>query len=163
VDKMKKKAIVPLISLISSLIIIGCSSDKENQANQIEVPEVITVNINVPEQVDIHEEVRLSTSVYQGEEAVDDAREVIFEVWKNEERENGTLVEGEWTEDGLYEIDYTFEDDGIYILQTHVTARDMHVMPKKMIIAGEVPNEDIEAFLKSGGPSNDTEESLHHH
>ncbi|MCM3759189.1 FixH family protein [Alkalihalobacillus oceani] len=160
---MKKKAIIPLIGLISSLIIIGCSSDKENQANHIEVPEVITVNINAPEQVDIHERVRLSTSVYQGEEAVDDAREVMFEVWKNEERESGELIEGEWTEDGLYEIDYTFESEGIYILQTHVTARDMHVMPKKMIIAGEVPNEDIEAFLNSGGPSNDTEESLHHH
>lgn len=34
---------------------------------------------------------------------------------------------------------------------------------KKMIVSGEVAEEDIQAFLDSDGSSNDVEESQHHH
>ncbi|WP_156509930.1 hypothetical protein [Rossellomorea aquimaris] len=51
---------------------------------------------------------------------------------------------------GIYTIKKTFKEEGIYYVQTHVTARDMHVMPKKQFVVGEVSAEEMKADESEG-------------
>ncbi|MFB4261258.1 FixH family protein [Shouchella clausii] len=155
------KQVLTIVALTGVMYLGACGNQDSN--DQQMVAEIVDAQIHVPEKIEIGEEILLSVQLAQGEVQVEDADEVVFEVWKDQERDNGTLQEATHQENGVYEITHTFDEDGIYIVQTHVTARDMHVMPKQMIVAGDVPDEEVEAFQESGGTSNDEEESQHHH
>ncbi|WP_081427548.1 FixH family protein [Shouchella clausii] len=155
------KQVLTIVALTGVMYLGACGNQDSN--DQQMVAEIVDAQIHVPETIEIGEEILLSVQLAQGEVQVEDADEVVFEVWKDQERDNGTLQEATHQENGVYEITHTFDEDGIYIVQTHVTARDMHVMPKQMIVAGDVPDEEVEAFQESGGSSNDEEESQHHH
>ena len=47
------------------------------------------------------------------------------------------MVEGNLTEDGVYEANFTFDHDGVYYMFAHTNARGLHVMPKQELIVGE--------------------------
>lgn len=89
------------------------------------------------------EEGIIEVKVTQGEENVADADEVLIEIWKKEHQDESINYEAENKGDGLYSLSHTFPEDGIYYVIAHVTARDMHVMPRKEFVIGEV-NEETE-------------------
>ncbi|WP_054711440.1 FixH family protein [Bacillus sp. JCM 19041] len=157
-----KTQVMTVIMLLGVTFLGACGNQDSNDDQQM-VAEIVNAQIQIPESVDTAGETLLSVQLAQGEEQVEDADEVVFEVWKDQERDNGTLEEATHQEDGVYEITHSFDEDGIYIVQTHVTARDMHVMPKQMIVVGDVSEQEVEAFQESGGTSTDEEESQHHH
>lgn len=75
--------------------------------------------------------VELRAIVTQGEDEVDDADEVLFEVWPEGADEFAhEEIEGKHDGDGVYTIDYTFSEAGKYYAVAHVTARTYHAMPK---------------------------------
>ncbi|MCU9614693.1 FixH family protein [Caldibacillus lycopersici] len=134
---MKK---ILLFSLLSSIFIFltACNQEKQNSG---EVPEMVDVQLEVPKQAEAGEAVTLAAHVTQGNENVDDADEVIFEIWAKDKKEDSTMVEVTQHEKGIYQADYTFDESGIYYVQSHVTARRMHVMPKTEIVIGESSKE----------------------
>ncbi|MFS0788107.1 FixH family protein [Shouchella sp. 1P09AA] len=156
---------VKVKSLLLGLVLVplflsACGQDEEGQWD---VPDLVDVDIQVEEHIPAHSETELRAYVSQGEEDVDNADEVVFEVWRNQERENGDLIEGTLDANGVYTIPYSFGDDGIYIVQTHVTARDLHVMPTQTVIVGDVPEDEVEAFHNAGHSNTDDEESQFEH
>lgn len=54
----------------------------------------------------------------------------------------------------MYELHTTFQQDGVYIIQVHVTAKQQHNMPKTNIHVGEVE--------KESRPSTEEEKTSHH-
>ena len=127
-EKMKKLFIITGILILT--ILTACSDDTENSS------EMIDVTIESPSEVQANEKVTISASVTQGEEKVEDADEVMFEIRKSGQDE-GEMVEGTHVGDGLYTIDTIFSDEGSYIVVAHVTARNMHNMPSKTVTVGE--------------------------
>jgi hypothetical protein len=135
---MKNKRL--LFLLTAALVLSGCGNgNTNNQAeNREELPTMIEVNLSVnPENPDPNEEVTLQAVVTQGDERVDDANEVAFEVWKDGE-EDHQKFEGSHQGEGVYSITKTFEEAGVYYVVSHVTARDMHNMPKKEFVVGHI-------------------------
>lgn len=100
------------------------------------IPAEVVVEIETPEQVKVGEPIQLAAYVTQNNEAVNDADEVKFEVWESGLRDKSEMLDGKLTEDGIYEVDYTFNHDGVYYLFAHTTARGLHIMPKQQITAG---------------------------
>ena len=78
-----------------------------------------------------------------------DHDEVIFEIWSIGDKDNSEMIEAEHTENGLYEIEYTFESEGIFYVQSYVTARGLHVMPTEEVIIGTLSDEEIEAIKEA--------------
>ena len=111
-------------------IIGGCSNDDSGHHGK-EVGELIDVLVEVDTQpIRIHDEVMIKAKIMQGQEVVTDATEVKFEIWRDgyAERE---MVEGEiHPEEEVYFINKTFYEPGLYYVIAHVTARNMHNMPK---------------------------------
>ncbi|PIC97451.1 hypothetical protein CSV69_00590 [Sporosarcina sp. P26b] len=124
-------------------ILAGCGQDDDVPTEAV-LPEVIDVELTVPEQGIANEPVTLTTLVTQGEEKVDDASEVEYEIWEEGKKEDSILVETTNEKEGIYSAETTFDTDGMYHVQVHVTARDMHVMPEKQIQIGDATHQSDE-------------------
>ncbi|TFE02200.1 FixH family protein [Jeotgalibacillus salarius] len=130
-----------LFGLMAVVLLAACSQEEETA---IEMPEMVEVEISVPDDAVPGEETVLQAEVTQGGEVVEDANEVLFEIWNDAEGTESERVEASHTENGVYEVAYTFEES-IYTVQAHTTARDMHVMPKTQFHVGEPTDEQIAA------------------
>src|SRR5690625_3172500 len=115
-----------LIGLV--ILLIGCSDRSNDQMGDIElVP--LEVEFIVPESVAVAESIELKAIVTYGEDPVEDADEVVFEVWEKGNREDGEMIEGKHEGDGIYVAEVVFDNDGIFEMYAHTTARNMHTMP----------------------------------
>lgn len=119
------------VVLLGMMIMAACT----NHNKQAETPAVLDVKIDVPDHVDLNKPTKLTCVVTYGGEKVDDANEVKFEVWKHGDGER-EMLEAKHDGDGRYSVEKTFTEAGTYSVVAHVTARDMHNMPKKDIVAG---------------------------
>ncbi|KMJ57447.1 hypothetical protein AB685_15620 [Bacillus sp. LL01] len=156
---MKKLMLV----FVPLLLLMGCTSVPEEKTSL----EIVEVKMEFPESVKEDEEVVVKTLVTQGEEFVEDAQEVQIEIWNVEDgKENSELLDAKHTGDGVYEVKHSFGKKGIYRVQSHVTARDMHVMPTKQLVVGELSQEEIDAILESEAVEeehHDDGDHGHHH
>ncbi|WAA13461.1 FixH family protein [Fervidibacillus halotolerans] len=132
-----KKALFTIL-LLSSIFLLSSCNEKETETDD-ELGEIVEVDLQVPEKAEVGEEVTVVAHVTQGDEEVADADEVVFEVWEEGKKANSDMIDFTKQEDGKYYLDLQFDSEGVYVVQVHVTARRMHVMPKKTIIVGN-PN-----------------------
>ena len=131
-----KKALSVLV--ITMMTLAGCGEKEATESstsNNEGTLEEVVVNIQTAETLSV-DDVVLSAKVTQSDEAVDDAT-VEFEVWESGLRDEGHMVEGNLTKDGVYEANYSFDHDGVYYMFAHTNARGLHVMPKQELIVGE--------------------------
>ncbi|ART75400.1 FixH family protein [Sutcliffiella horikoshii] len=139
-----KKLLLVVVPFL--LLLVGCTSASEEKTSL----EVVEVEIKLPENVKEEEEVVVKTLVTQGEEKVEDAKEVQIEIWNVENgKENSVLLDAEHVGDGVYEVKHSFDERGVYRVQSHVTARDMHVMPTKQLVVGDLSQEEVDAIIES--------------
>lgn len=144
---------------MSSILLAGCgeTTQKNNADKQDEVPTAIDAVLDIPEKGKLEEEIALAVTVTQGKDFVEDANEVEFEIWKDGQKNASEMIEAKHTEKGKYVANYTFPEDGIYNVQSHVTARDMHTMPNKSIQIG-----DVEAGQHEHAEGSDEHSHDHH-
>ena len=139
--------------LAGVLMLGACGTEEVDHASEtVQSMEPVEAELNVPATADKEETVTLSVRVTQDGEAVDDADEIKFEVWKNGAKEDSEMMKASLTEDGVYEVETTFADEAVYTVQVHVTARSMHTMPTTNVTVGH-PETAAEA----------EETSDHHH
>ena len=131
-----KKTIAALV--MATMTLVGCSDKQATEVNsqQEGTLEEVMVEFQTPTELAVNEEAVLSVKVTQGDEAVDDADSVEFEVWESGMRDASEMMDGQLTEDGVYEAKYTFDHDGVYYMFAHTTARGLHVMPKQELTVG---------------------------
>ncbi|MCM3705556.1 MULTISPECIES: FixH family protein [Cytobacillus] len=133
-----------LFSLMAGLLVLGgCSqSEEEKTGKNDEVPQIIEAVIEAPETINPGGEAALAVTVKQGGEAVTDADEVKFEIWQEGQKENGEMIEAKHGSEGKYTADHVFTEEGLYYVQSHVTARSQHTMPMVSIQVGKAKAED---------------------
>lgn len=152
-----KKWLFTLVAV--PFLLVGCGDEQEVETlDSWEIPSIVDVTIQTAEQLNVGETIELAARVTQDEEAVNDAKEVRFEVWESGLREDGILLDGQLTEDGVYVTEHQFDHDGVYYMYAHTTARGMHVMPKKKLIVG---NPDMNKVLEDKS-SNSMDHILDH-
>ncbi|MNO13095.1 hypothetical protein D3C76_27210 [compost metagenome] len=134
---MKTRSLI-LISLVFILVLIVSGCGKNNNASGHsahskgdDIPQPIEVHLQVnPTEANTGDSVKFEAHVtYQGEN-VDDAKEVMFELWKDGDAEDKhQKVTVESAGEGLYVLEQAFEEAGTYHVISHVTAKDQHSMP----------------------------------
>lgn len=128
------KKLLALIAL--SLLLAACGTDEDATSGTGEMVHPIEVEVLTPEEGDAGEWL-LEAYVTQNGEPVNDANEVKFEVYKQNSKEDSDMIDYTNVEEGVYSITYTFDEDGVYYMIPHVTARSMHTMPTHQIIIGD--------------------------
>ncbi|WP_342536005.1 FixH family protein [Sporosarcina sp. FSL K6-3508] len=126
---------------VAMLAVVAACGKEEDVPTDAALPEPLEVELTVPEQAEANEPVTVSALVMQGNEEVEDATEVEFEIWEEGKKDDSIHVESTNEKKGIYSAETTFEQDGIYHVQVHVTARGMHIMPEKQIRIGEAQAE----------------------
>jgi hypothetical protein len=133
------RTIVPLLLGATLLVLGGCSSDQTKHSgvhnmnmNMDMSMEPIKVELHwSPEEVVVNQKVTFEAVVTQDDLAVDDAKEVLFEIASKDDSEQKIELKGKLVGDGIYQAEGTLEKAGQYIVTSHVTARTQHSMPNK--------------------------------
>ncbi|WP_042220711.1 FixH family protein [Oceanobacillus manasiensis] len=141
------KKLIPVLVLFF-FILSGCgnaSNEESNVSGSNEEEGLKTLDVEFltePNSFEPGQEGTIQVKVLHGEENVEDADEVLFEIWEKGNKEDSIKIEGELNEDGIYNLTHTFEDEGLYEVTAHVTARASHMMPTKEFNVGSVNEED---------------------
>ena len=145
--QMKIKRLIILALFV--LVLAACSNgdqeettDSSNDANESEELTALEVEVDIPEQVEVGETVELKALVTYGEEDVTDAEEMNFEYWKKGDQDNSETVETTNNGDGSYTVEVTFEEEGVYEMFAHTTAKGQQNMPQASITVGDVEESD---------------------
>ncbi|WP_088102429.1 FixH family protein [Halalkalibacter urbisdiaboli] len=128
--------------LLIIIIISACGSNEKNSGGQMELVQPIEVEVDSVEKAEVGENITITSVISQGEEVVEDANEVMYEVWKEEDKGSSVMLEPSEIEGHIYRLHHTFDEAGLYHIQVHVTAREMHRMPTIKIQVGE--KEEVE-------------------
>ncbi|WP_428908397.1 FixH family protein [Niallia sp. Krafla_26] len=123
-------------------LLAACSQPKE-VANEETMPAFLDVQLTVDLQNgQKNEPVLFQAKVTYGEKPVTGADEVVFEIWRAQD-DNHEKIEIEHKENGIYELEKSFDEEGTYYIIAHVTAENMHNMPKEEFVIGQasVPEE----------------------
>lgn len=121
------KGIVSIVSVLL-FILVGCGQAK--QTATLEEPKMLNVTVTfTPKQIKVNEPFTIQAHVTYGEEKVNDASEVIFEFWK-QGQENHEMISAVKGGEGIYELKKEVSEAGTYSVISHVTAKNMHNMPK---------------------------------
>jgi len=102
------------------------------------MPQPLTVEFQVdPKPVKAGEVTTIQVLVKQGEEFVEDAQQVEFEIWEKGQEQHD-MVPAENKGKGIYAIMEKFHKPTTYYVMYHVTARDMHSMKQmEVVVEGE--------------------------
>ncbi|MGP3560726.1 FixH family protein [Geobacillus sp. BK01] len=129
---MRRRLLFTWMALLVVAMLAACSNNDE----QAETPAMLEVKLDVPDHIELNKAATLACVVTYDGENVDDASEVKFEVWRHGDGER-EMLEAKHDGDGRYSVEKTFTEAGTYSVVAHVTARDMHNMPKKDIVVGQ--------------------------
>ncbi|WP_202080154.1 FixH family protein [Caldalkalibacillus salinus] len=134
-----------LLGLILVLLLSACVSGESVDDQTVHL---LQVDLEYePENIEPQENVILAVHILQGDEPVDDALVVQFEVLQ--EGEDPLFLTAELEDNGRYTAQVSFDEEGIYHVMAHVTARDMHVMPHDVIPVGSFTHNEIEEAKRS--------------
>ncbi|TWT24432.1 FixH family protein [Planomicrobium sp. CPCC 101110] len=128
---------------LSVLMLGACGTNGAETSGAGNTLEEVAVEFNTGQTAEVGEEVALSVTITQGGEAVEDADEVVYEVWESGHRKDGEMITAEHTADGVYEAETVFGEEGLYYMQAHTTARRLHAMPKQEMTVGNPDPESI--------------------
>ncbi|MFB5661820.1 FixH family protein [Alteribacillus sp. HJP-4] len=154
-----KKLIIASIGLSFLFLLTACGQTENESGDEGTASlEPLEVKIDMAENAEPEEEIDITAAVTQDGEAVADANEVKFEIWKEGAKEESEMVEADGSKDGSYTITHTFEEEGTHSVTAHVTARDTHTMPTETIMIGSDSEES-----SSGEKQEENEEHAGHH
>lgn len=124
------------------VMLAGCQESEMPEDKEVNsaVPVSMDASIVIKGKVEPGKEVILETAVKQGSQLVNEADEVLFEVRKSGQ-DKREMLEAKNTGSGMYQVMHTFEEQGKYIVVSHVTAKGLHVMPEKEVV---VPGHESE-------------------
>lgn len=137
-----RKIFLFMLASVFFVILTACGVNEDEGAEDLlDELKSLEVEFEVPETAEVGETILLKAIVTYGDENVDDADEVSFEYWEEGNEEDSTTVESTNNGDGTYTAEITFENDGVFSMYAHTTARDLHTMPKKSVT---IENGDVE-------------------
>ncbi|YCA44710.1 FixH family protein [Bacillus sp. JZ8] len=153
-----KKFFYLFSSFVIILLLSACSVDSD-AAKLYRQSEKLKAVIITPETMNPNEEVGLEVEVTKEDKKVEELERMNVEIWKKGSEENKKVIEGQRTTKGTYEVVNTFSEDGIYYVKADVRTKNLHIMPTKQMIVGELSEEDE----KSLEPEKEKEHNHHSH
>lgn len=134
---MKFKTGILSLLLLSGLTLAACSNEEEGHddmnhgGDSSDEIRSLEVDLQTPDSITAGEPAEFTAHVTSNEEDVTDADKVMFEVMSGET--SLEMIEVEHTEDGIYSLEYTFDEPGEYTVISHVDAYQLHTMPEETV------------------------------
>lgn len=125
-----------VLAVLVLLTMTACGKEDTSKKDAAGIALPLKVDLTVTEEVEVNGTVEMSAVVTQGEDKVDDADEVVFEIWEEGKKDASEKIKSKNDKNGLYSAEKSFDHDGLFHVQVHVTARGLHTMPLKEVKVG---------------------------
>lgn len=125
-----------MIAVIIGLTILSACGKETDDGSAVEVLP-LEVTLTVTEQAEIGDTVSMEALVTYGNEKVADADKVVYEVWEEGKKDDSVMIDSVNEKDGIYTAETSFDHDGLFNIQVHVDAKNLHTMPVKQVTIGE--------------------------
>ncbi|MBM7097726.1 MULTISPECIES: FixH family protein [Alteribacter] len=133
-------------------VLAACSDDPLiEEPESAGTGERINVRMLFDDDIQPNEETTLRVEVKQAGEEVDDADEVMFEIWPHGRSYESTELEAEHEGGGIYASSFTFDEENLFYIQPRVTARDRQSVMLSELIVGDF-------LIRSGNQGNNEAE-----
>src|SRR5690625_1301828 len=106
-------------------MLAACGKDEEPITDTSQL-EQLMVDLTVTNEVEIGETVEMSSLVTMGDKKIDDADEVVYEIWEEGKKSESKMMDSVNEGDGIYTAETSFDHDGQFHIQVHVTAEGQH-------------------------------------
>lgn len=158
---VKKFKAIPLLSFML-LILSACSLElKQDVAKQYKEEEPLMADIIIPDSLSTNRDTPFQVVLTQGEEKVDSADYVHFEIWKQDGSIKFEMEQAEEVGNGTFQLSKKLESEGLYFIKVHASSGDSIIMPKNQFIVGELSESELE-FLQKGAVVEDGDGEHHH-
>ncbi len=119
-------------------MLVACSDNEEHEVitEPLEL-EQLMVDLTVTNEVEVDETVDMSAFVTIGDRKIDEADEVVYEIWEEGKKSESVTIDSNNEGEGIYTAETSFEHDGLYHIQVHVTAEVQHAMPVETVTVGD--------------------------
>lgn len=134
---------VKMVGVMIGLSLLAACGKEPDNGSAVEVLP-LEVELTVIEQADVGDTVMMEALVTYGDEKVSDADKVVYEVWEEGKKDDSVMIDSVNEKDGTYTAETSFEHDGLFNVQVHVDAKDLHTMPLKQVTVGEGAHADGE-------------------
>ncbi|MCM3743718.1 FixH family protein [Sporosarcina luteola] len=125
-----------LLGMIIGLVILSACGKDVDDGSAVEVLP-LEVELTVTEQAKVGDTVKMEALVTYGDEKVSDADKVVYEMWEEGKKDDSVMIDSVNEKDGTYTAETTFDHDGLFNIQVHVDAKDLHTMPVKQVTIGQ--------------------------
>jgi hypothetical protein len=158
---MMKKYIFGVLLVLLVLSLSACSGDDSERIGEDGELKWVEVDVKInPNPAKPNEPVTFTANVTYGGKPLTDIKDFSFEVWRSLD-EKHEKIEVEQVKDGVFTLEKTFEREGTYYIFTHVTAKNMHNMPKKEFVVGTASEPEKgpakSLYMDDEGNANETE------
>lgn len=141
--------LVKIFVLIISIAVMSACSEKDERSSKDFIPQILDVQVAInPEKGEVNNPVVIEAELTYGEKKVTDPDEIEFEVWRSQAEKHETY-KPENVGEGIFRLEKTFSEEGTYYVYVHVTAENMHSMPKKEFIIGQPSEPETESNSQS--------------
>jgi hypothetical protein len=134
------------LSMIILLLLSTACSLHANVEDLYEQAKPLNADILLPENISLHQKQALKVRLTQEGKIVEDATSLQFEIWNKDHPEDRETVVAQYEGNGMYRSEKTFNEDGIYYVKADVKARNLHVMPTKLVIVGKVSEKELQSL-----------------
>lgn len=138
---MKKR--FKMLGMLIGLGLLAACGKEADDGSAVEVLP-LDVELTVTEQAEVGDTVKMEALVTYGDEKVSDADKVVYEVWEEGKKDDSVMIESVNEKDGTYTAETSFDHDGLFHIQVHVDAKNLHTMPVKQVTIGEGAHAETE-------------------
>lgn len=130
------RRLIPILLFALVLGTMTACAEKDEPITEVGELELLMVDLTVTNEVEVGDTVEMSALVTMGDRNIDDADEVVYEVWEEGKKSESEMIDAVNEKDGIYKAETSFDHDGVFHIQVHVTAEAQHVMPVQEVTVG---------------------------
>lgn len=158
---MKNKYAQLLLILLLSILLTACSAVDKEAVSLYKHENALEIDVVLPESVSINKPQLFKVYLSQGGNMVDAADYVHFTFWNNDNSNQPETIVATNDGNGVYSVEKTIGQQGLYYVKVHASANGSSVMPTKQFIAGELSKEQLDS-LQKGSQDKEQNHDQHH-
>lgn len=157
---MRKKISLLALWIICVFALSACSL-RSDAADLYKKESPLQIEVDLPDSLTAGTEVTLAAVLRQDGKVVEQAAFVHFEVWKQDGSVRYPMEEAIEIGNGVYEMPFQFESEGLYYLEVHAGNKDSIISPQHRFIVGELSADEKDSLKQGPSPAEETPEQHH--
>ncbi len=146
--------------MLLGVIVSGCTA-KIAETDESGLPPHLTVDLHLPKQLDLGSESSFSVEVFKNNRPLEHAEKAEFIFWPEGNREAAVTVKATESSPGVYSVSHSISNEGIYLVQSRISAKNEKVLPIKRFAVGSKAVEQL-IQMKSAKESSGHSHYEHH-